>query len=203
MRLHSIGAALIALTSFSCMAEVVPAGVAAQLKSGHPEVSDRAFSGLQTSFEQGRSTLKAKTVVVGYAGHLDRKNMLLTVQVWRMPSRSGESPQRRQRDWLGLPFSYETMPSAVFHRVLPEVIDQLDLRAAKKRAVDRTAIFPVQLTQAPRQLIARPAKNWPVSSVALLVAALASNDVEHTRERLFERALLASMNLDARRPAAS
>lgn len=141
--------------------------------------------------------LNAKTVVVGYAGHLDRKNMLLTVQVWRMPGRNGESQQRRQRDWLAVPFSYESLPSTVFHRMLPDVIEQLDLRGAKKRTIDRTATFPAQLTQTPQQLITHPVKDWAVSSVSLLVAALASSDVEHTRERLFERALLVSMNIDA------
>lgn len=164
--------------------------VARVLGEGRRRFSDREISLLAHE-------LNAKTVVLGYAGHVDRRNMLLTVQVWRMPSRNGASPQRRQRDWLSLPFSYETMPSAVFHRMLPEVLDQLDLSATKKRTVDSTATFPSQLTQAPRQLITRPAKDWPVSSVALLVAALASNDVEHTRERLFERALLLSMNIDA------
>lgn len=56
MRLRLIAAALIALTGCPCVAAIVPAGVAAQLKSGHPETAEQAFASLQASFEQGRST---------------------------------------------------------------------------------------------------------------------------------------------------
>jgi hypothetical protein len=141
--------------------------------------------------------LKAKTVIFGYVGHLDRKNMLLTLQAWKVPRGQGEPQRPRQQDWPAIPFSHDTLPSMVFHRMLPDVAAQLGLSMRRKRAASKSASLPSEMQYTPQQLTTWAVKEWPASSVSLLLAALAPRDSERTRERLFERAWLASMMFDA------
>ena len=152
----------------------------------------------EDEIRQLAAKLKAKTVVVGYVGHLDRKNMFLTMQTWTMSGAMELHEQRRQKDWLTIPFSHETLPSMAFHSRLPEIVAHLGIATtAKARRLDKTEMFPVTVGQAPHLLATGAAKSWPASSASLLLAALAPYDAERTRDRMFERTLLTSMNADA------
>lgn len=142
--------------------------------------------------------IKAKTVVVGYVGHLDRRELNLTLQTWRLTSDLERIEQRQQKDWRGIPFTHEAMPYSVLHGRLPAIVSELGIKVTSAAPPpDKIANFPKELSVTPRDLVNGAAKSVPASSALLLLAGLAPFDGERTRERMFERVLVASMNLDA------
>lgn len=142
--------------------------------------------------------IKARTVVVGHVGHLDRRSLNLTLQTWRLASDFERVEQRQQKDWRAIPFTPETMPYSALHGRLPEIVSELGIKVTRAAPPpDKAANFPNELSVTPRQLVSGAAKSVPASSALLLLAGLSPFDAERTRERMFERVLVASVNLDA------
>lgn len=142
--------------------------------------------------------LKAKSIVYGYVGHLDRRHMNLTIRVTTLSSDPAKTPQEHgQKDWRDIPFTHEDAPYLAFQRLLPEIVAHVGVKPAATKALDKTATFPARITATPPQLVAAETNAMPASTALLLLAHLAPSDAERTRERMFERALVTSLLRDA------
>lgn len=143
--------------------------------------------------------LEARTVVVGYVGHLDRKSMNVSIQVWPLDESSVTSPRasRTQRDWRAVAFSHEVPPFLAFHGMLPDVIEKIAVKpAAGKPSAAARQKFPERLYAPPLSSVSARSPAVAPSSILLLFGALAPSAAELSRERLLERALVTSMRSD-------
>lgn len=137
----------------------------------------------------------ARTAVVGYVGHDLGHGMTITVQVLELDPNGGVKTV--QRDWRGVQFTHVDPPFVVFHRMLPSVLESLALPIAKEPPRRAAVSFPDASSLSFSDLATD--KNRLGSSLGLsLLGALASSSDERARERLFERALVASWHFDAR-----
>jgi hypothetical protein len=141
--------------------------------------------------------VKASVLIRGYVGHDGHGHLTLTLTVQQRVSTDrpwGVRPT--QRDWTGLSFSDEVLPSAVVHRLHPEMLSFVGLSpiaAASAQLQARTGepldIWP--LSESPSDLVSIPSRD-PVDAAArfALLAALAPMNPARVRERLAERGVL-------------
>ncbi len=138
----------------------------------------------------------ARTAVVGYVGHDRQHRMTVTIEVLEIDENvAAGTVETVRRDWRSVPFTHAEPPFVIFHRMLPSVLESLQLPIAEPR--ERSpATFPADASFS----VADLASDQPPlgASVGLsLVGAMAAWADERSRERLFERALVASWHFDA------
>lgn len=142
--------------------------------------------------------LRAHKVIVPFVGHDNNHAMTITIQILELGTGDGSAHVLRttQRDWRAIPFSDEAPPFLTFHRMLRRIAADLALPVkevtSRIRAPGRSSAgtFP----SSPSELVANGA--MPASVALSALGALESPTAEVARERLFERALIASMRLD-------
>jgi hypothetical protein len=138
----------------------------------------------------------AKKIVVAYVGHDDRHSLTLTIQVRDPLSPAAQARQKPwQQDWRNIAFTNERTPFVVFHDLLPEILRSLPLKlgAPARAAATPSAANLSTVSGTPLEIVTS-AKRLPPAMLFTLLGALSSfDDDELSRERLFEKALLASM----------
>ena len=143
----------------------------------------------------------ARTAVIGYVGHDRAHHMTVTIETVKLDAaKPGWVTGSAQKDWRAVPFTDASPPFAVFHRMLPSIVKDIGFVAAgktgTKTGTKNAAAFPSSVSFSLADLASD--KTAIVGSAALdLLGALASSMDELARERLFERALVASWHFDA------
>lgn len=154
----------------------------------------RRFS--SASIQQLADQLGAAKVVIAYVGHDQHRSLYLTIQV-RARSGKPSQPSSRtqwQKDWRGLAFTNERPPIDVFHQMLPEVLRSLPLGlAASPAAKVRPVPVATSIAGAPLQSVTSNAQRVSAPALLSLLGTLSAEADELSRERLFEKALVASM----------
>ena len=152
--------------------------------------------------EELAALLGAKKIVAAYVGHDARHSLFLTIQVRNPLPKPGEArPANWQRDWRKVAFSNDRTPFTVLHEMLPEVLQSLPLKlAAPLQASTASSSAGVAFTGTPLQSVTTNARRAPAAALFNLLGAVNASDEELSGERLFEKALLASMRSGASDP---
>jgi hypothetical protein len=142
--------------------------------------------------------VKARVLIRGYVGHDGHGQLTLTLTEQQRVSadRSLDQGPTSHRDWVGLPFSDEDLPSNVVHRLQSEMLSFVNITpvgSAHLQSVVESpeSPWPWPLPQSPSDLVIAQSQD-PVSAAArfAILAALAPMNPERPRERLAERGLL-------------
>ena len=139
--------------------------------------------------------LKAHEILIPFVGHDSNHAMTITIQVLDLDS-GGAVSRTTQRDWRMIPFSDESPPFLTFHKILHQILVDLALPAKRASSGTRASARPSarMFPSSPAELFADPTVSASVTLSVL--GALASPTSEMARERLFERALIASLRFD-------
>jgi len=139
----------------------------------------------------------AKTVVLGYVGHDTHHAFTLTLQVFERSTEGVDHGLHKkwQQDWRSVPFSDEETPAFKMRKMLPEIMRlvPLGLNTEQSPATSgpkRTATSKIALT--PRELVTAAGRSVPPLQAFDLLGAMAQSSPELSREREFERAILAA-----------
>jgi len=143
------------------------------------------------------ASLGAKEVVVAYVGHDERHSLFLTIQVRDRLSKPGGRGARTpwQKDWRNVAFTDDRTPLTVFHEMLPEILRSLPLKLASPPQVSTTlsSASVSTITATPLESVTTNVRRVPTAALFNLLGTMSASDDELSRERLFEKALLASM----------
>lgn len=147
---------------------------------------------------EGLATLLgAKKIVVPYVGHNEQHSLFLTIQVRDpLPKPGGEGARKTwQKDWRNVAFTDDRTPLTVFHEMLPEILQSLPLKVAApaKDSAATSSASVSTITGTPIQSVTTNMPRVPAAALFNLLGAVNASDDELSRERLFEKALLASM----------
>jgi hypothetical protein len=137
----------------------------------------------------------ARTVVVAYIGHDLRNHMTLSVQVHGLDGATA-AVEVLQKDWRDIPFTDAEPPFVALHRMLPTVVKSLPLRVTDAPRPRAAVAFPDRVSFSFADL----ADNQPAISPSVrlsVLGALSAAAGALARERLAERALVASWHFDA------
>lgn len=140
--------------------------------------------------------LKARKVLVPFVGHDGNHTMTITIQVLDLDT-SGPSSRvvkTIQRDWRAIPFTDDSPPFETFHQMLPKILAELSLPPVQRSAARPVRIQGRSLSISPHELVA--GSQVPASVALSLLGALASPTAELARQRLYVRALVASLRFD-------
>jgi hypothetical protein len=142
----------------------------------------------------------AQTAIVGYVGHDRAHRMTITVEI--LDLQDGGVVETSQRDWRGVKFTHYDPPFVVFHRMLPSMLEQLSLPVAKQQPPRQELEFPNEAAFSFADL-ATDQHGLSQSLALSLLGTMAATSDGRSRERLFERALVASWHFDAPNAEAS
>ena len=152
--------------------------------------------------------VKARVLIRGYVGHdgHGRLTLTLTVQQRTSTDHPWDARPAFRRDWTDLPFSDQDLPFKVVHRLQSEMLAlvHLDSTGASPQPPEQhggDSLPTWSLPQQPSDLVATQA-NDSVSAAArfAILAALAPQNYERTRERFAERGLLLMGNTSHKSP---
>ncbi len=149
--------------------------------------------------------LGATKVISGYVGHDLHHAFTLTLQVRDLPTTPVQTRSRPwQRDWRAVPFTDERTPALVFSDMLPDVLHTLPATLTQDRIPVGSRGTATRVAMSPRELTSAGVGATVLPSAAFdLLGALAPFSAELTRERAFERALLAAPRQGRSGPAGS
>lgn len=140
----------------------------------------------------------ARAVVIGYVGHDRAHHVTITIERLALDTTHAFPVVTNtvQRDWRDVPFTDTDPPFAVFHKMLPSVVESIGFANGDAGHALKPARFPRSAAFSFADLASRQdGMSW---SVALdLLGAMAASTDELSRERLFERALVTSWHFDA------
>jgi hypothetical protein len=139
--------------------------------------------------------LGAKKIVLAYVGHDERHSLFLTIQVRDPLPKPGEArPTKWQRDWRNVAFTDDRTPMTILHEMLPEILQSLPLKLATPvQASTVSSSAGVAFAVTPLQSVTTNVRRVPAAVLFNLLGAVNASDEELSRERLYEKALLASM----------
>jgi hypothetical protein len=170
-----------------------------------PFLVARALGEGARRFEQGAimrlaHAVGARRVVVPYVGHDRNHRMTISIQVFEL-TLDGALPQSEleaSRDWRAIPFTDDDPPYSVFHRMLPVVLKDLALTSpSPDRSPSLSPVgFPSRVAVSFPELATADPLALPTSVGLALLGTLAATAGEMSRERLFERAYVASLHFD-------
>jgi hypothetical protein len=153
--------------------------------------------------------LGATKIISGYVGHDLHHALTLTLQVQDLPTTPTPSYQRPwQHDWRAVPFTDERTPALVFNDMLPDVLRVLPLTLQMPQHRTQLASHgtAARIAMSPRELVSAGGRGATSPSAAAafdLLGALGPLNSELSRERAYERALLAVLRQRRRSPADS
>ena len=151
------------------------------------------------SIERLAWKLGAQRFLVGYVGHDLHHAFTLTLE---LKESAGAQGVLWRRDWRSIPFTNDKTPAYILHAMLPAVLKELPLGLAPKSVSPATApAVPVRISGSPAQFVALNANTGSALAQLSLIGALTPREAELTRERAFERALVAAMRLDTSQPS--
>jgi hypothetical protein len=145
---------------------------------------------------------KASFALVGYVGHDAKHHMVLTLQLLDLRAQpTSVAPQSGklvwQRDWTSIPFSDEVPPALTLIGLLPSLIKEIPaLPGTEGWSAAKGATLPRHSSFVATPIDAVTSKSGGIDQAVLLtlLGSLTSTYADLPRERLFERALLASLH---------
>ena len=144
--------------------------------------------------------LGVRKILTAYVGHDGHHRFTLTIQVKEFGDASRSTGHDWQKDWRAVLFTDERPPALVLHEMLPRIVRDLpfEFMSAKPRPTSGAGFAMPRAIGAPIDVVT--ARVQPASAPAILnlLGALSASAAEFSRERLFERALLASLDLNAK-----
>jgi len=153
--------------------------------------------------------LGATKIISGYVGHDLHHALTLTLQVQDLPTTPTPSHQRPwQHDWRAVPFTDERTPALVFNDMLPDVLRVLPVTLEMPQHRTQVALHgtAARIAMSPRELVSAGGRRAAPPSAAAafdLLGALGALNSELSRERAYERALLAVLRQGRRSPGDS
>jgi len=145
--------------------------------------------------------LKTKVLVTSYVGHDNSGKMALTLKIQREKDTfiSSQTPIE-QYEWQNIPFSHDELPSEQFKLLIDEIVQKII-----SKPYQQSVIFEIDeensrkaqiLFDSPKELLEKDIDNLIDESRYLqLLALLHPETSERKQERLFERSLVALMNV--------
>lgn len=140
-----------------------------------------------------------RKVIVPFVGHDNSHAMTITIQVLDVEASNTRMRvlETKQKDWRAVPFTDDVPPFIKFHQMLPQILADLSLSSPRRRHLARTSeqITGSSFSVSPTELVS--GHRLPASAALSVLGALESPTAELARERLFQRALIDSMNFDS------
>jgi hypothetical protein len=181
-------------------------GGSGQYSVADPFLVSRALGEGMRSFdpeaiEALASSLGAKKIVLAYVGHDGAHGLYLTIQVRDpLPASGSVARPAWQKDWKKIAFTDERTPFVVFHDMLPDITRSLPLGIPREsrdgKAASSAKVSTVNAT--PLESVMTDAARLPPAMLLSVFGALSAMDDDNlSRERLFEKALLASLRAPA------
>ena len=135
----------------------------------------------------------ARWILTGYVGHDLHHAFTLSLELRDLRAGGGSKPWRQ--DWRSVAFTDEETPAYVLHQRLPELLKSLPLGLASvtAKAPGGPPASPTHISVGPAEFVAMGARAAPSQAAMTLLAALVPGNAELASERLFERALIASI----------
>lgn len=149
------------------------------------------------------NTLGAKKIIWGYVGHDGTDSMVLTLETQERAADGSLDAfgKAAKKDFTGLRFADDKPPIEVYTTLLPDLVKSLGFPPAGLKEASLVSEFDASsLPTSPAAMVVRDSDPARQAYYFQILGALTPASAERTRERLFERSMLAIAQMSPRSP---